>query len=66
MKEVREWSNDSTEALRACFECTDWKTLTDASTIDMATEVVTDYIKFCEDMIILKRKLRSSLTVSHG
>ena len=58
MKEVREWSHDSTEALRACFECTDWNVLTDASTIDMATEVVTDYVKFCEDMIIPKRKIR--------
>ena len=54
VKEVREWLNDSTEALRACFECTDWKTLTDASTIDMATEVV----KFCEDMIIPKKNIK--------
>ena len=55
VKQVRKWSTDGEEALRACFDCTDWSIFTKLTTIDMATDVVTDYIKFCEDMIIPKK-----------
>lgn len=53
-KMVKDWRNNTTETLKACFDCTDWDTLLDSSSssIDEAAEVVTDYIKFCEDMIV--------------
>ena len=44
--------------LRGCFECTLWNVLTDDSDLDNNVEVVSDYINFCEDMIIPKKEVK--------
>ena len=52
-------TNNNTEALRACFECTDWNIFSKSMIIDMAAEVITDYIKFCEDMIVSGKEIKT-------
>ena len=43
----------------SCFDCTDWNVLTDPSkTVDEAVDVVSSYIKFCEDMIIRTKTVK--------
>ena len=56
-RRVKAWTNDTTETLRACFDCTDWDVL-DSSSVDEAAEVASNYIKFCEDMIVPEKTLK--------
>lgn len=51
-KQVKQWSEEAIETLRACYECTDWRTLTDGTSLEEAIDIITDYILFCEDMIV--------------
>ncbi len=52
------WSEDSIQELKGCFECTDWELFKSVCTdLDDLTETVTNYIVFCEDLVI-KKKLR--------
>lgn len=51
-KLVKRWDGDAVETLQGCFQCTDWDVLTDGSSPEEATEVVTHYITFCEEMIV--------------
>ena len=47
------WTDDSTEELRAAFDCTDWDLLfNSSSSLDEATDAITSYVKFCVDSII--------------
>ena len=48
-KVIRLWSDDCSEALRDCFECTDWQELCrpPGEDIDALTHCITDYINFC-------------------
>lgn len=58
-KEVKVWSTEAVEQLKGCFECTDWKALTqDAVDVSEAAAVVADYIKFCEDLAIPKKVIK--------
>ena len=43
-RRVKVWTNDTTETLRACFDCTDWDVLLDSSSIDEAAEHVLAYV----------------------
>ena len=54
MRKVTAWTKDTTdETLRACFDrLYRLAVLLDSSSLDEAAEVVTSYIKFCEDMIV--------------
>ena len=46
------WSPD-VDVLQGCFDCTDWNVFFDAcDNVHDATEAVSDYINFSEDMII--------------
>ena len=56
-RRVKAWTNDTTETLRACFDCTDWDVL-DSSSVDEAAEVASNYIKFREDMIVPEKTLK--------
>ncbi len=48
-----EWSEESTELLRGCFDCTDWDALYNGEdNIEDNVDVITEYIKFCANMII--------------
>ena len=45
---MQKWIPKSTEALRSCFECTDWSTFEHACTdLDKYIDTVTAYISFC-------------------
>jgi hypothetical protein len=47
------WNQDSIQQLQGCLECTDWEALTsDCADIHEQTDVVTSYIRFCEDSCI--------------
>ena len=51
--QIRQWSDEGTDTLRACFECTDWDVLCkETCTLEENVEVCSCYIKFCTDMII--------------
>ena len=51
-RKVRSWNRDNLESLRYCFETTDWDVLLAEDSIDDSVNVITDYIKFCEDLIV--------------
>ena len=48
---VRRWTQEAAEALQDCFELTDWDVLCEphGEDIDLMTDCITDYIRFCED-----------------
>ena len=47
-KTVKKWSPENPEALRGCFECTDWSVFEHACTdLDEYTDTVTAYVSFC-------------------
>ena len=55
-KTVEKWSPESTEALRGCFECTDWSVFELACTdLDEYTDTVTAYVSFCVESCIPTR-----------
>ena len=57
---TRNWSTESKEQLRGCFECTDWSVLVDCEdSIDTIVTTVNDYIKFCIDSVmpLLRKKV---------
>ena len=58
VRSVKQWNKESSDELRGCFECTLWNVLTDDSDLDNNVEVVSDYINFCEDMIIPKKEVK--------
>ena len=44
-------TNEAADSMHAAMECTDWNVFFDSSCdIDEATDVITSYIKFCEDL----------------
>ena len=52
-KHVRVWSPECVSELQGCFNCTDWDVLLGASeSVNEATDVISSYIHFCEDMLI--------------
>ena len=58
VKSINAWTDDSIETLKGCFLCTDWDTFSGEPNLDNATEVTTDYIKFCVDTVIPKRTIK--------
>ena len=59
-KTIKTWSNEAEDALRGCFEATDWNVLCEphGDDINALTECVTDYINFCVDTIVPTRTVR--------
>ena len=52
-KRVKVWTPESVDALKGCFECTEWNVLLDScESVNEATDVISGYISFCEDTII--------------
>lgn len=53
-KTVRVWSKGACQDLQDCLECTDWSVFydEDSKEVDCVTDCVTDYIKFCTDLLI--------------
>ena len=58
-KTIKIWTPENIDQLKGCFECTDWGVMIESSTsIDQATDVITSYIRFCEDNIVSKKSLK--------
>lgn len=61
-RSYRRWSPETSEALRECFQSTDWNILMDThrsdNNIDGAVEWVTDYVNFCKDVVAPVREVR--------
>ena len=58
-KSVKVWTTESEDELRGCYECTDWNVLTDScANVNEAADVVCDYFRFCEDMIIPTKTIK--------
>ena len=52
---MKQWTTDAVEELRGCMECTDWYVFfSPGDSLDHTATVISDYIAFCEDMIIPK------------
>ena len=60
VREVKQWTTDAVEELRGCMECTDWDVFfSPGDSLDHTATVISDYIAFCEDMIIPKKLVKS-------
>ena len=59
-KTIKTWSNEAEDALKGCFEATDWNALCQphGDNINAMTECVTDYINFCVDIIVPTRTVK--------
>ncbi|KAK7498655.1 hypothetical protein BaRGS_00010032 [Batillaria attramentaria] len=55
---IHTWSHDTEEKLKGCFACTDWNVLSESADVELSADVVTDYIKFCENMIVPKKVIK--------
>lgn len=55
-----QWSEEVEEELRECFRTTDWEMLEGAygEDIDGLAVCITDYIRFCEEVIVPTKKVR--------
>ena len=58
-KTVKVWSPEHVDQLQGCFECTKWNVFIDSSdNVSEATDVITDYVTFCENMIIPTKEVK--------
>ena len=58
-RQVKSWSSDSICKLQGCFDCTDWDLFLDSSdNIHEATDVISEYVKFCQNMIIPQKTVK--------
>ncbi|KAK0139075.1 hypothetical protein N1851_024349 [Merluccius polli] len=59
-RSFRKWSPEAAEALRDCFECTDWSVLQEAhgEDIEGVTHCTTDYLNFCMDVVVPIKTVR--------
>jgi hypothetical protein len=58
-KTVKVWSTESVEQLQGCFDCTDWNVFLDSSDdVNEAADVVSEYIVFCENMIVPAKEIK--------
>ena len=54
---VKQWTPDSLEELRACYDCTQWDVLCDGN-LEQNTDVISAYLIFCQDMIIPQKEVK--------
>ncbi|KAM8771414.1 uncharacterized protein AB9X84_005684 [Acanthopagrus schlegelii] len=59
-RSFRKWSPEAVDALRDCFESTDWNVLQDThgEDIEGVTQCTTDYLNFCIDVVVPIRTVR--------
>ena len=58
-KTISVWNSEVAAELRGCFACTDWDMFVNTcDNINELTNTITDYIKFCEDMIVEKKTMK--------
>ncbi|XP_077981372.1 uncharacterized protein LOC144436447 [Glandiceps talaboti] len=58
-RSVQIWSQQSIEDLQGCLASTDWSVLTENNSLERSTDIITDYLKFCEDMLVEKRIIKT-------
>lgn len=57
--EIKQWSDESIDNLKACFDCTDWNALIDESCdLDYNVDVVSCYINFCTDLNVPTKSVK--------
>ena len=59
-RSFRKWSPEAEDALRDCFESTDWSVLQDSfgEDIEGVTHCTTDYLNFCMDIVAPTKTVR--------
>ena len=61
-RSFRKWSPEASEALRDCFDVTEWALLLEEEDMDIYMDrrvsTITDYINFCRDTVIPVRTVR--------
>ena len=61
VKHVKQWTDSAVDTLQGCFDCTDWAMFKDTSTdLDEYTDVVCDYITFCENVCVPTKSIKVS------
>jgi hypothetical protein len=56
--EVRKWTDDCIDSLKACFDCTDWNVICDERCLlDENVDVFSSYVNFCTDLVVPKRSI---------
>ena len=54
------WTEEATQQLQGCLDCTDWDIFIRSSKdIDELCSTVTEYVKFCEDLFIVRKRVLS-------
>lgn len=62
---IAQWSEDTTAQLQGSFACTDWSIFD--GNLDIETETITDYIKFCMTTTIPVKTVKKKFpTPDHG
>ncbi|KAI3352035.1 hypothetical protein L3Q82_020850 [Scortum barcoo] len=59
-RRVKQWSEEARDALRDCFDTTDWEVLCGPheQDIDSLTDCITDYINFCVETTVPTKRAR--------
>ena len=58
-KERYAWTEDNTEVLRSCLDCTDWDLFLDNEcSLDKQVDIITDYVNFCIELTIPRKVIR--------
>ena len=59
IKTISDWSYNSSESLKACFESTDWDVFFDANLApDELTDTVSSYVQWCKDLYINDKSIK--------
>ena len=59
-KDIKDWTEESVQCLKACFDCTNWDMFIEASgeDLDQLVDVICSYVTFCRDMIIPCKRVK--------
>ena len=58
-KTVRVYNKDAIETLNACYDSTNWEVFLESSeSLDEATEVISDYVNFCVDLVVPSKEVK--------
>ncbi|KAI3370917.1 hypothetical protein L3Q82_007423 [Scortum barcoo] len=59
-RRVKQWSEEASDALRDCFDTTDWEVLCGPheQDINSLTDCITDYINFCVETTVPTKRVR--------
>ncbi len=59
-KDTKNWTEESVQRLKACFECTNWDMFIKAcgGDLDQLVDVICSYVAYCRDMIIPCKRVK--------